>query len=101
MSDYTNGRADRLQDLQDLYDGVAGGGVDLDAIDLSVKRQFPYEEPQQFYARTLNPNPGLLGYDLVYNFTDLALVLPKRENQPTAVTNCFDALARQRGSIVQ
>lgn len=101
MEDYTKGRADKLQDLQDLYDGVAGGGVDLDAIDLSVKRQFPYEEPQQFYARTLNANPGLLGYDLVYNFTDLALVLPKRENQPTAVTNCFQALARQRGYIVQ
>ena len=38
-------------------------------------RNYKYEEPNDFFARTLTINPGILGFDHLHNYVDISLNL--------------------------
>ena len=35
-----------------------------------------HQDPETFFARTLNPNPGTMAFDAQYNYVNTALALP-------------------------
>ena len=47
----------------------------LDLTAIYADRQEIYEEPDEFFERTLNPNPGLVVFDQIPNYVDNALNL--------------------------
>ena len=97
---YMNAK-EKMEELAAAYDllGPPPEGVDpLDLID-AQNRGATGEYPNSYFNRTLNFNPGMLGYALVYNFTDLALYLPERPGQESIVEAQRITFQRQIGAI--
>jgi len=57
------------------------------------------ESPNDFYARTLNPNPGLLVYDMINEFSEVSLTLPQSINDTNVLETMFESMRFQRGGI--
>lgn len=99
MRDFTKTAREQYEELQNAWDSLQQTPDWLDPLDLA--RTFAstglYEDPDSFYYRTLHANPGTLGYDLIYNFTDMALYLPKQGQPQGIVDNMIDIFEKQRG----
>lgn len=75
---------DKQKKLEELQQAQALLGKDFDSVPyahLSQRRyattMFVGETPTEFYNRTMQTNPGIAVYDLVYNFTEIGLQLPR------------------------
>ena len=101
MRDFMQNAKEQQQELQDAWDSFEGSPSWLDPMDLiaSFRRVNYRESPDSYYGRVLNPNPGLLGYDLVNNFSAIALTLPEDGQSTNMVLTMFDDLAQQRGQV--
>lgn len=69
-----NNTAKLIEEAQDLVDKVLDSGIDINVnvyslIDTSLRVEYPSD----FYARTLNPNIGLLTLDVIESFYSNAL----------------------------
>lgn len=86
-----------LQNAMDLLGD--GGGLDPSYLLNDVGGlQFVYEDSDSYFSRTLNANPGIIGYDLVNRFTDMALVLPEEPGDKNIIDSMIMDLAQQRGT---
>jgi len=98
MDDWLKTHRERQQELQDAWDDL-GTITNVDPFDLiRAQSDNMAETPETFYNRTLNMNPGLLGYDLIFNFSEIALVLPEVLNDTNIIESEFEILKQQRGA---
>ena len=101
MRDFVKTAKEKYEELQDAWDSLQETPDWLDPLQLA--RTFStaglYEDPETFYYRTLHANPGTLGYDLIQNFTDMAVMLPKTPESPQVVDTMIETFAKQRGQV--
>jgi hypothetical protein len=101
MRDFEKTAKEKYEQLQDAWDELGTKPSWLDPLDLA--RTFAtsglYENPESFYYRTLHANPGTVGYHLVENFTNMALMLPETPGSPQVVDNMIQQFAEQRGQV--
>ena len=98
MRDFLLGIEERQQQLQDAWDSMGEMPSWLDPMDLvnMYRNDYPYENSEEYYSRTLNTNPGLIGYDLVTHFPQIALKLPK-SGESNPLDKMFETFRQQRG----
>jgi hypothetical protein len=101
MEDFIMTAREKHERLQDAWDSLGETPDWIDPLDLATTfaNAGLYEDPTSFYYRTLHANPGSLGYDLIENFTEMALMLPKNPGSPTVVDSMIDQFARQRRQV--
>jgi hypothetical protein len=100
MEDFLVDKKDHYDALRDAYDMIGPAPAGIDPVFLtSVFTGHWQESPESFYDRTLNANPGILGYDLINDFSEIALTLPEDESKGNIVDTVMDSFARQRGAI--
>ena len=101
MEDFVLTAREKYEQLQDAWDSMGQGPSWVDP--LEIARTFSmsglFEDPASFYYRTLHANPGSLGYDLIENFTEMAVMLPKRPGSPGIVDSMMETFAEQRGQV--
>lgn len=99
MEDFLVTKREKYDELADAWDMIGAPPAGIDPIYLtSVFPKVFQETPDSFYSRTLNANPGILGYDLINNFSAIALQLPEDGNDINVVESVFNSFARQRGA---
>ena len=89
---------DELKDAWDSFGPVPQGVDPLDLIN-SFNAQWYVEQPDNYYARTLNANPGIIGYDMVNNFSEMALTMPDPGNPGDYIQGVFRDMEAQRGAV--
>ena len=90
---------EKYQELQDAWDSFGPMPSWLDPMTLIAAHNTWYvEQPDNYFARTLNANPGLLGYDLINNFAEIALTLPENGNDANIIETMFNEFEKQRGA---
>lgn len=104
MEDWTKSHMERMQELQDIWAGVGPANSSIDPLALLAAGNvntdgFLYETPANFYSRTLNANPGVMGYDLVYYFPAIANKLPTGLHDTDLVGSMMRSFAAQRGAV--
>jgi len=100
MKEFIKTAKEKYQELRDAWDMLGGMGGNIDPISLSAQFENWYvEAADDFFQRTLNANPGILGYDLVNNFAGLALMLPEDGNDGNVVLDMFEQFEQQRGAV--
>lgn len=101
MRDFVKTAKEKYEDLQNAWDSLQETPDWIDPLQLA--RTFSvsglYENPEQFYYRTLHANPGTLGYDLIQNFTEMATMLPETPQSPQVVDIMINTFAKQRGQV--
>lgn len=69
--------AERLEEIETAQSLLNDAG-ELDPLYvLKTYKWIPEEGSEAFYARCLNPNPGLLGFDILHSWNDAAVQLPQ------------------------
>lgn len=101
MRDFTKTAREKFEELRNAWDELGDKPGWLDPLDLvgAFQAQWYIESPDQFLKRTLNANPGILGYDMVNNFADMALLLPVNGNPAEFIGNVFEQMEKQRGTV--
>lgn len=101
LRDWYKDAKEKGQELAAAYDLLGPPPIGVDALDLVdvQQRGATGEYPDAYYSRTLNMNPGMLGYALVYNFVDLALFLPERPGQENIIESQRMTFQRQIGAV--
>ena len=101
MRDFAKTAREKYEELQDAWDEFGGKPGWLDPMDLigAFTAQWYVEMPDQYLQRTLNANPGVLGYDMISQFSDMALFLPTNGNPTEFISNVFGQMERQRGAV--
>jgi hypothetical protein len=101
LRDLTLTAREKYEQLQDAWDEFGGKPGWLDPLDLvsAFKAQWYVETPDNYYQRTLNANPGVLGYDMINRFSDLALNLPVDGNPTEFINGIFVDMEKQRGAV--
>ncbi len=98
MRDFIKTAKEKNQELQDAWDSLGEPPSWLDPMDLiRVQSTTVIESPGNFFERMLNANPGVLGYDLISNFSEIALTLPE-DGDNNMITNMFSEFEQQRGA---
>ena len=99
MEDFMKTAKDKYDELRDAYDMLGESPTGLDPLFITnmFTGYFP-EDPDTFYNRSLNANPGVLGYDLINEFSSIALTLPEDTQDGNIVDIVMDSFARQRGA---
>lgn len=100
MRDFIQTAKEKNQQLQDAWDAFGDIPSWLNPMDLVRAQQLNMymEDPDNFFARTLNANPGILGYDLINNFAEIALMLPEDGSQSNIIEGVFEDFEKQRGA---
>lgn len=100
MKDFTKTAREKAEELQDAWDEFGGQGSSIDPLDLAGAFQAQYfvERPDAYLQRTLNANPGLMGYDVVNRFAELALTVPNDGNPGEFINQIFIDMEKQRGA---
>jgi len=101
MEDFTRSSREKQMALEDAWDSFGPVPSWLDPMDLVAvfKRMGGSELADSYYNRTLQANPGILGYDLISNFAEAAIALPQEPGQPSIIDGMFADFARQRGVV--
>lgn len=103
MDDFENfleDARDKQQKLDEAWLALGDMSSGIDPLSLTqVIQSAPAETPEQFYARTINLNPGLLGYDAIAQFTDMATTPPRDPRDRDVIQGQFEVMARQRGNV--
>jgi len=99
MRDFMLTKKEKYQELQDAWDAFGPAPSWLDPMDLvaAFSASKYIESPDGFLARSLNPNPGVLGYDLINDFSEIALLLPDNGNEANVLEIMFEEMDKQRG----
>lgn len=99
MEDFIKTKKEKYDELRDAYDMLGDVPTGIDPMYItSTFVGHVAESPESFYTRSLNANPGVLGYDLINDFSEIALTLPEAENDSPIVDTIMDSFARQRGA---
>lgn len=100
MRDFTKTAREKDEELQDAWDQLGGQTSWLDPLDLVGAFKAHYvEHADSYYQRTLNANPGVMSYDVINQFADLALTLPENGNPGEFINNIFIEMEKQRGAV--
>ena len=100
LRDFLKDARERQDELDDAWDALGEPPSWLDPMDLIRAQQQTYiESPDNFFERTLNANPGILGYDLITNFAEIALTLPEDMGEYNIIEGVFEEFAIQRGAV--
>jgi len=98
-SDWLKTAQERQDELDDAW-AELGHPSWMDPMDIVRAQQTRYaEEPATYYERTLNPNPGLLGYALISDFTEIAITLPEDVEKSNVLEGMFMSFQTQRGAV--
>lgn len=99
MRDFTQTAREKYEELENAW-AELGTPTWLDPLDLvgAFQRQWYVEKPDDYYERVLNANPGILGYDMVNKFSELALQIPADGNPGEFIQGMFNDMERQRGA---
>ena len=99
MRDFQKTAKEKNDILQDAWDSMGEVPSWLDPMDLiRVQSHTIIETPDNFRGRTLNANPGVLGYDLINRFQEIALTLPE-DGDNNMIASMFEQMANQRGAV--
>jgi len=99
MREFLKTAREKQDALQDAWDALGPLPTWLDPMDLIRIQSTTYiESADNFIERTLNANPGLLGYDLISNFIEMALILPEDQGDMSIIQGVFNDFERQRGA---
>jgi hypothetical protein len=92
---------EKYEELKDAWDSFGPVPQGVDPLDLKAafNAQWYVEQPENYFARTLNANPGVLGYDVVNKFADLALAIPENGNPGDFIQGIFSDMEKQRGAV--
>lgn len=101
MREWEMDAKERQQELQDAWDSFGPVSDNIDPMDLSqlYRRAAASETADSYFNRTLNPNPGVMGYNLISEYADIAYMLPQEPGQPNVVDGIMDDFARQRRAV--
>jgi hypothetical protein len=101
MREFIKTAKEKYQELQDAWDAMGEPPSWLDPMDLiNAQASNTYiESSQNFFDRTLHVNPGILGYDLINEFPEIALMLPKDLGDSSIIDGMLNDFAIQRGAI--
>jgi len=100
IDDWIKTAKEQQQQLEDAWDTFGPMPSWLDPMDLvrMYERMGAAELADGYYARTLSANPGIMGIDLITNFSEVALMLPKEIGHGTLVDGMMSDFAQQRGA---
>ena len=82
-----------LQDAKDMF-GETPSWIDPNEI-IEIQSMTRVESSNTFLERTLNPNPGVLSYVLISDWSEIALLLPQPGDE-TIVNGVMRSFAQQR-----
>jgi len=99
MDDFLATSKEKQEQLQAAWDDLGDGPSWIDPMDLvkMYRRMGSTESSDSYIARSLNPNPGLLGLELIGQYTDLALAPPREIGATSIVDSQMADFATQRG----
>jgi hypothetical protein len=100
MEDFMKNAREKQQELKDAYANLGDTPDWIDPMDLvnMFRRVGSSETASGYLNRTLNTNPGVMGYAAVSEFPQLALMLPKDLGENTVIDGMIDDFAKQRGT---
>lgn len=89
---------ERQQELEDAWDSFGDVPSHIDPLELgrSFDRAGASEQPSSYYARVLHPNPGVLGYSLITEWSGHMLSLPTEDGQQR-ISGMMNDFEIQRG----
>lgn len=101
MRDFTATAREKQEELDNAWDELGTGPSWLDPLDLTAAFQASWyvEMPENYFQRTLNANPGILGYDLINRFSEIALALPEDGRDGNYIDAVFKDMEQQRGAV--
>ena len=100
MRDFLKSAREKQDELDDAWAQLGDAPSWLDPMDLIKVQSTTYiESSSDFIERSLDANPGLLGYDLISNFSEIALMLPESAGGNNIVDGMMRDFAEQRGAV--
>lgn len=101
LRDFIADAKEKQQQLKDAWDSFGPVPDWIDPMDLvnMFRRLGSSESANSYLSRTLTLNPGVLGYEAIGEFTDLALMLPQELQEGTVVDAMMQDFAKQRGAV--
>lgn len=101
MDDLAKTKREKYDELQNAWDAFGPPPEGIDPLDLvnALNTQWYMESPSNYYERSLNANPGILGYDVINRFTELALTIPEHGNPGDFIQGVFRDMEAQRGAV--
>lgn len=102
LEDFLKDAKEKQQQLKDAYDSFGPTPDWIDPMDLvnMFRRIGSTESASSYLNRTLQSNPGVLGYEAIANFPEVALMLPQDLNEMTVIDAMMADFAEQRGQAV-
>ena len=99
MKDFMKSAKEKYDEIQDAWDALGPVPEGIDPLDLHRALQIgASESADSYYMRTLNANPNQLGYDLINEFSTIAMNLPELGGQGI-IDQQMDMFAQQRGMV--
>jgi hypothetical protein len=98
LEDFLKSAKEKQEELEDAWNSLGVGPDWLDP--MSLTRAFimpPAETPRAFFSRTISLNPGLMGYDLITDFAEMATMPPEKPGDKDIIEAQFETMKRQRG----
>jgi hypothetical protein len=101
MRDFTLTAREKYEELENAWAEFGDPPDHINPLDLvrSFEMRNWAEKPSTYYDRTLNANPGILGYDMINRFADLALLPPEAGQPVNFVEAIFRDMEEQRGAV--
>jgi len=101
LRDFMLTQREKADELREAWDqlGPPREGFDTLGYMAATDRGATGESPGSYLARTLNANPGLLGYDFVYQFVPMCLTLPEQPGQVGTLEAQYLSFQRQIGAV--
>jgi hypothetical protein len=101
LRDFLADARERQQQLKDAWDSFGPTPDWIDPMDLvnMFKRIGSAELANSYLSRTLTLNPGILGYEAIGKFPEIALMLPKDLQEGTVIDAMMQDFADQRGAV--
>jgi len=90
---------EKYEELENAWNMLGPSPTWLDPMDLIRQTEMTYiEYSDNFFERTLNENPGRLGYDLIDEFAEIVLQLPQDGNATDILGQMFNDFKKQQGA---
>ena len=101
MKDFTKDAREKYDELEAAYDMLGSGVSGINPLDLvnAFSNSWYVEQPENYYQRTLTTNPGMISYDMVNRFHELALTIPENGNPGDFIPAMFEDMEKQRGAV--
>lgn len=101
MRDFLVSAQEKNEMLADAWAGMGDTPDWLDPMDLvnMFRRVGSAESASGYLARTINPNPGIMGIQAITKFPEIAISLPRDLQEGTVVDSMMLEFAKQRGAV--